>query len=175
MFKWRTRVIIDLALILNKRAKAPKGPLLASSKSWRSFKGRGSSWRYHNHLHCEIEAPIAEVMASFVITAKNEIVEFILIHSSALQRWDSRGIQRTVKTDGQSGRDDESKMTSITMMTVLDMRAVRAESISQSHQSCRSKEIFRDREAGVGTLCFSSGVRESTSWASDMVDIASCI
>lgn len=165
---------MDLALILNKRAKAPQGPLLASSKSWRSFKGRGSPWRYHSHLDCEIEAPIAEVMASFVITAKNEIVEFILSHTSALW-WDCRGIQHTVKTDGQSGRDDESKMTRITMMTVLDMRAVRAETISQSHQSCRSKEILRDREAGLETLCFSSGVRESTSWASDMVDIASFI
>ena len=167
-------MIIDLALRLNKRAKAPQGPLLASSKSWRSFNGRGSSWRYHNHLDCDIEAPRAEVMASFVITAKNEMVEFILIHSSAL-RWDCRGIQRTVKTDGQSGRDEESKMTRITMMTVLDMRAVRAESISQSHQSCRSKESLRDREAGLGTLCFSSGVRESTSWVSDMADIASYI
>ena len=96
-------------------------------------------------------------MASFVITAKNEMVELILNHSSAL-RWDSRGIQHTVKTDGQSGRDEESKMTRITIMTVLDVRAVRAESISQSHQSCRSKEILRDREAGVGILCFSSGV-----------------
>ena len=88
---------------------------------------------------------------------------------------DRRGIQRTVNTDGQSGRDEESKMTRITMMTVLDTRAVRAESISHSHQSCRSKEILRDREAGFETLCFSSGVRESTSWASDMVNIASFI
>ena len=107
-------------------------------------------------------------MASFVITAKNEIVEFILYHSSA-SRWDCRGIQRTVKTDGQSGRDDESKMTRITIMTVLDMRAVRAESISQSHQSCRSKEILRDREAGLRVLCFSSGVLESASWGKDMI------
>ena len=79
------KVIVDLALILIKRATAPQGPLLASSKSWRSLKARGSSWRYHSHLDCEIEAPIAEVMASFVITAKNEIVEFILNHFSALR------------------------------------------------------------------------------------------
>lgn len=167
-------MIVDLALILIKRATAPQGPLLASSKSWRSFKGRGSSRRYHNHLDCEIEAPTAEVMASFVITAKNEMVEFILNHSSALQ-WYCWGIQRTVKTDGQSGRDDESKMTNIMIMTVLDIRAVRAESISQSHQSCRSKEILRVREAGLGTLCFSSGVRESASWACDMVGMVSFI
>ena len=66
-----------LALMFINKLTAPHGPRLASSKSWRSLRGRGSSWRYHNHFDCEIEAPTADVMESFAIVAKKEMTEFI--------------------------------------------------------------------------------------------------
>jgi hypothetical protein len=60
--------------------------------------------------------------------------------------------------EGQSGSEEESKKTRTKMIAVVAEIAIRAEKISQSHQSCKSREIPCFRDAGFGTLLFNNGV-----------------
>ena len=56
-------------------------------------------------------------------------------------------VDRTVNTEGQSGRELWSKRTRMTMMTMIATTAVIADRISQSHQSWSSKAILDDSAA----------------------------
>ena len=81
-------------------------------------------------------APTAEEMESFATVAKNDITEFIY-RSTQLQTAEMRdGMDdRTVKTDGQSGSELESKIARTTMMTESASTQVVAPTTSHSHQS----------------------------------------
>ena len=81
-------------------------------------------------------APTAEEMESFATVAKNEITEFIY-QRIQLQTAETRDgtNDRTVKTDGQSGSELESKTARTTMMTESASTQVVAPITSHNHQS----------------------------------------
>ena len=55
-----------------------------------------------------------------------------------------RKCERTVKTEGQSGSEDPSKSTSMSIMTPVETRLVKTPIISQSHQSAKRVVILED-------------------------------